>query len=281
MEEYLTDLRHTLKALGINKGDILYVASDITLLLNNFRKKYGVVTFKERDQFLNDFIDILKDVLGSEGTLLFPVYTWDFCRKKVFNIKTTKSEVGALNNWVLLKRTDFCRTAHPIYSFMVCGKDAPELLKMNNLDSWGEDSPFGYFYRKHAKMLLVDVHLKQCFTFMHYVEEKLQVPYRYMKNFRSLYVDKNGEKTERSYNMFVRDLDIESEPYEPDVFLFEAGVMVEEKWLDVPFRLVDLYSSYDVYKNDFLFNKGNLCYKFVNYELDWTTGQTHSDDLNN
>lgn len=281
MKQYVVELKKALVNLGVKQGDIIYIASDITLLLNNVRKKYEIKTVKDRNIFLNEVVDTLKELISYEGTILFPMFTWEFCRKKTFDIKNTKSEVGALNNWILQNRADFLRTAHPIYSFMVWGKDAEKLLRMNNVDSWGSDSPFEYFYKEHAKMLLLDVHLKQCFTFMHYVEESIRVPYRYLKNFRSQYINDNGVEEERSYTMFVRDLDIDSEPFEPDEFLLEPGVMIEDKWLEIPLRCVDLYKSYDVYKNDFLFNKGKNCYKFINYELNWDVKQTHSDDLNN
>ena len=130
-------------------------------------------------------------------------------------------------------------------------------------------------------MLLIDVHLKQCYTFMHYVEERIRVPYRYMKNFRINYIDKDGIESERSYTMFVRDLAIDSIQHTPDDKLLETGIMTETKWLDIPVRLVDMAQSYSVYENDLRYNRGKWCYIFSSYELDWKGGQTHPDELNN
>ena len=45
---------------------------------------------------------------------------------------------------------------------------------------------------------------------MHYVEEKIRVPYRYMKEFVGSYVDESGLEEQRKYSMYVRDLQIES-----------------------------------------------------------------------
>lgn len=48
---------------------------------------------------------------------------------------------------------------------------------------------------------------------MHYVEEKIRVPYRYMKEFVGSYVDESGLEEQRKYSMYVRDLQIESHEY--------------------------------------------------------------------
>lgn len=281
MCEYKKSLREVIRKLGVSNGDIVYVASNITLFMHVARKQYGVQTDEDKEKFLNCFIDILKEFVTESGTLLFPTYTWTFCRDHFFDRRQTKSEVGALNNWILEERKDFVRTKHPIYSFMVWGKDKQYLTELDNEDSWGIGSPFEYLYHNKAKMLLLDVHLRQCFTFMHYVEECIKVPFRYFKNFRGRYVDTDGSETERSYTMFVRDLDIESDINEPDSMLIEPGVMKESVWNGIKLRLVDLAASYEIYSKDLLENGGLQCYRFKNYALDWKSPQTHVDDLNN
>lgn len=278
MKNALVELEKILENMGIQNGDILYIASDITLLLYTVQREYGI---DKAETFLNECINIFEDLVTESGTLLFPMFTWAPCRGETFDIRHSKSEVGALNNWVLQHRPEFVRTAHPIYSFLVWGKDAEDLASFRNESAWGEDSPFGYFHRNHAKMLLIDVHLKQCYTFMHYVEEQLRVPYRYMKNFRINYIDQNGKESERSYTMFVRDLAIKSALYTPDEKLLANGIMVEKRWRDIPLRIVDMARSYPIYENDLRYDGGKWSYNFSGYELEWEKGQTHPDDLHN
>lgn len=275
------ELKSIFDDAGIVKGDILYVASDVTRLMNSVRKRYGLKTSAERELFLNMLVDALQDVVSPLGTLLFPVFSWDFCKGELFDIKHTLGKVGAFHNWILLNRSDFLRTAHPMYSFVVWGKDADMLLTMDNVDAFSADSPFGYLHKTKAKMLLIDVHLDQSFTFMHYIEEQLNVPYRYLKNFRSFYIDREGEITERSYTMFVRDLAIELKMHLPDYLMSDSGAMKEIQWMDVPFRILDFEKSYAVCKEDFLHNQGKMCYDFHGY--DWKLGerQTHPNDLDN
>ena len=118
-QELLNDIKNEIASLGIARGDMVYVASDITNLLF-VAKNECQVKVKQRNDFLNEFVNTLQDLVGEEGTLLFPVFSWDFCRGNGFDYLNTLGEVGALNNWILKNRTDFIRTKHPMYSFMVC-----------------------------------------------------------------------------------------------------------------------------------------------------------------
>lgn len=43
----------------------------------------------------NDFIDGLLEEVGSEGTVVFPCYNWDFCKGLAFDYRTTPSKTGS------------------------------------------------------------------------------------------------------------------------------------------------------------------------------------------
>lgn len=281
MNEFISAFKQSLKKLDIKNGDVVYVASDATLLLSEARKKLDVKSSQQRDEFLNQVVDVLKECVGDNGTLLFPVFTWDFCRGKDFDIASTKGETGALSNWVLAKRSDFKRTQHPIYSFMVWGKDSELLVNMTNKDSWGKESPFYYLHKQQAKLLLLNVSLQRGFTFMHYVEQSIKVPYRYHKEFKSSYIDENGNLSERIYSMYVRDLAIESKEHLPEEFLDSRGITKVSNLDKLTLRIVDLNKAYDIVAADYLHNQGKNCYIFTNYEIDWTKGQTHNDQISN
>ena len=49
MKQYIVELKKALVNLGVKQGDIIYIASDITLLLNNVRKKYEIKTVKDME----------------------------------------------------------------------------------------------------------------------------------------------------------------------------------------------------------------------------------------
>ena len=277
----ISDLLDVLHCCNVSKGDILYVPSDVTQILVKAKKKYGIDTSEKRNSFLNDIVDTFKSAVGEKGTLLFPVFTWDFNKGIPFDARKTFGKVGSLPNWILQNRSDFIRTQNPIYSFMVWGKDATLLAEMNNVDCWGQYSPFGYMHRNKAKVLFLNVSVQRGFTFLHYVEETLQVPYRYYKNFRGEYIDYNGIKTKRNYVMYVRDLEVISEEYMPDSFFEEKDILRTSLWNDSELKIMNCTDAFEAVKDDFLNNGGHNMYHFENYEIDWKGGHTHADEISN
>ena len=240
--------------LDINEGDILLVGSDITLL--------GLSAYYNGEQFEpNKFIDSIIRKIGQNGTLLFPTYNWGFCKGEIFDYKNTVSQTGSLSN-VALKRKDFVRTKHPIYSFAVWGWDRSKLYNMDNTSSFGSDSPFAYLKENDAKMLIIGVSYQNSFTFMHHVEEMEKAPYRYLKNFKSKYIDGKGEESIRTYSMCVRDLelgvitrfDLENE-------MKENGVAKHCTINNIEIINVNLKKAYTVIKNDIINNGGNKLHK--------------------
>ena len=267
-----------LRTHGIHAGDSLYIASNVSRLLTS-AQELGVRTSVQRDAFLDACVQSFQDLVTEDGTLLFPLFTWDFCHGLPFDIRHTPGRVGALNNWIFAKRKDFRRTMHPIYSFLVWGKRAPEFLAMENHDSFGSDSPFAYLHRHGGKMLLFDVCVERSFTFVHYVEECIHAPYRYLKAFRGTYVDAEGQETERTYTMYVQDLSISSEKLLYDDFLAEKEVLDRFSWNGMTIGIIDLAKAFDVYRDDLRLHGGQACYHFTNYAIDWTKPPTHEDDL--
>ena len=188
------------KKLGIKKGDIVFVASDITSLIIFLKKKK--LEFNPEN-----FINSLIEVVGKKGTLLFPTFNWDFCNGSTFDINRTKSKCGALTNYVL-KREEFLRTKHPIYSFAVHGKYQKFFCNLNNKSAWDKKSPFHYMYTKKAKNLFIGLDYKKAFTMDHYFEQITRVKYRYEKFFTSKYIDKSGKIKLKNYSMLVRNVKI-------------------------------------------------------------------------
>ena len=273
------ELLASLRAAGIGAGDMVYVTSDVTGLLDDARRRLGVRTPQERDAYLHAFIDALQSLVTESGTLLFPAFTWKFCKGQAFDVRRTRSQVGALNNWVLAHRTDFRRTQHPIYSFLVWGRRAADLLALQNRDAFASDSPFSYLHRHRGKMLLFDVSLQRGFTFMHYVEESVRAPYRYLKAFRAPYIDADGSESERVYTMYVRDLAIQMQEYLRDAFPEEHGALQRSAWNGLTLGIIDLAAAYPLYYDDLLLHGGRECYHFTDYAIDWTQPPTHEDDL--
>ncbi len=276
--EYIEGFIKTCTELGVSKGDIIYISSDVTHLTLDAVRKCSIRGKSGMDEFYGQFVDALQEMVGDTGTLLIPMFTWSFCRGIPYDVKTTQGEVGVLGNWVLNNRTDFLRTEHPLYSFMVWGRDADELKAMHNRTAWGQDSPFAYLHRQGGKNLIIDVSLGGSFTFLHYVEQTIGVPHRYYKDFHGEFVDENGNKEERTYTMFVRDLDIESRQVTPDDCLVKAGAAKKSQYGPSTIQLVELKDAFGFVEDDLRNNNGNNWYDFMGYRLNWEAGQTHPDE---
>ena len=242
--------------LPICKGDILYVYSDVLGLAKVCREN--------GEDFEGElFIQSLQEVVGGNGTLLFPSFNWDFCKGIAFDYRYTKGKTGALGN-VALKMPGFNRTQHPIYSFAVWGKAQTELAAMKNHSAWGEDSPFAFLHRNNGKVLTIGLP-KAVSTFIHYVEQMVGVDYRYHKDFCAPYVDEVGSSGYRTYSMYVRNLDIDPQPKsrEPlNDIMRVLGIRKETIINSVPFHVLDLAGVFDVISLALRYNI-NCIYKFT------------------
>ncbi|EAJ5678338.1 acetyltransferase, partial [Campylobacter lari] len=94
------DLIEAFKKLGIKKGDILCVHSELM--------KFGIPLLP-RNEFLQTILDCFFEVIDKEGTLIMPTFTYSFCKNEVYDNLNSKSTVGVLTEyfrkWGGVKRT--------------------------------------------------------------------------------------------------------------------------------------------------------------------------------
>ena len=172
-----------------------------------------------------------------------------------------------------MKRDDFIRTTNPIYSFAVAGKEKNNLYDLKHLSCFGEDSPFSYFHKKNVKYLSIGVDYKFLgFTPVHYVEEKVGVSYRYFKDFKGKYVDKNGEKKDVIYKFYVKDLSKVSMTgikAETDRQLILIGAMKKYYFCEENFMTINLSPALDHLIQDTTINieKNRLIFPIKNDKI--------------
>jgi aminoglycoside 3-N-acetyltransferase len=184
---------------GIKSGDTLLLHSNIRRTLTECR----------RNGFICTPIDILEsflDLLGPKGTLLLPLFNFDFTRGYKFDIRNTVSHMGVLTE-VGRQYPGAVRTGHPIYSFAAIGYNSYQFQGVDNESGYSEDSPFQILRKLNGKIASLDLDDQDSMTFYHHVEELKQVDYRYFKSFKGDYVDENGSVTEKIYKLYVRDIE--------------------------------------------------------------------------
>jgi aminoglycoside 3-N-acetyltransferase len=151
-------------------------------------------------------LDSFLHALGENGTLLLPLFNFDFCSGVPFDLRTTPSQMGALTEAGRL-RPGTLRTGNPIYSFAVLGKRCDLFREVDNFSGYGSDSPFGILHKHGGKIAVLDLPDQMSMTFYHYVEESVSVEYRFHKRFSASYTDAAGVTNERTYGLFVRKID--------------------------------------------------------------------------
>ena len=182
--------------LQIREGDVVLLTSDILRLAMKARKA-------EKRFSPEAFLESFLEALGPEGTLLIPAYNFDLENGDAFSISKTEPMTGSLAV-AAMKMDVFNRTAHPLHSFLVAGKDSGLLSGLKNSSSFGNDSPFEYLLRKNALLLFAGTTIGEAMTFTHFVEENEQVRYRRYKKLSVKYTDRKGETATREYELFAK-----------------------------------------------------------------------------
>ena len=184
---------------GILENDIVLIHSDIRRTLFNYSKKNVIIS---PGIILESFI---KSV-GENGTLIFPTFNFNFSTHKTpFSIIDTPSEMGVLTEYAR-KNVHFIRTKHPVYSFAVYGKHKKIFEAADNKSAYSDDSPFGILKYLNGKIASLNLDELSSMTFYHHIEEINRVNYRYFKNFSGDYIDEFGIKSNKTFSIFVRDI---------------------------------------------------------------------------
>lgn len=138
------------------------------------------------------------------------------------------------------------------------------MVSLSNISAFGFNSPFDFMYKNHAKMIVVDLPLQDSFTFVHYVEEKMKVFYRYIKEFKALYVDEFQKEELRTYSMYVRKKNILTDINSlEDIFLYN-NIMQKINFDGILIKIIDLNLAHDAIVDDIKNNQAKNLYRIKN-----------------
>ncbi|ASU40586.1 hypothetical protein hmeg3_21325 [Herbaspirillum sp. meg3] len=191
-----TDITRAFHEAGVQRGDLLMLHSDSMVLAQ--------LPPMSTDERCNLFFDALDEVLGPDGTLILPTFSYSFTKNENFNVQTTPSTVGMLTNHFRLM-PGVLRSEDPNFSVAARGPLAPELTAIKSDDCFGSASFFAWLERQDALLAGMGCAIDR-FTFVHYLEQKANVNYRYFKNFSGMV--QNGEDMRaQQVSYFVRDVE--------------------------------------------------------------------------
>lgn len=192
-------LQQRWKSSGLEEGDTVLIHSNIKRTIEEYRRN-------KVDTSPRDILASFLDVIGDKGTLILPLFNFDFTKGVPFDIRTSESQMGALTE-IGRKFIGAVRTGHPIYSFAVIGFKASEFKGIDNVGGYAEDSPFGVLKKLNGKIGSLDLDDQNSMTFYHHVEEVKRVDYRYFKSFTGQYTNVLGDTKNKTYDLYVRDVE--------------------------------------------------------------------------
>lgn len=183
-----------LDSLKIKKNENVFLHTNIAGVL-----QYSINKIKS----CNLFLKILKKKIGKNSIIIIPTYNYNFTKSKIYDLKKNFSEVGYFTNY-LQKKNLSKQTLDPIFSHLILGGKSnlkTNFLKKINVDAFGENSIFNFLEKNKFKIICFCCSPNRI-TYLHYLEQKLMVPYRYKKIFKGKFIYKN-KKHEIFYNYFV------------------------------------------------------------------------------
>lgn len=161
------------KKLNIKNGDNVVFHSNIAGLYQ-FEKK---INFKICDFFLK----FILEYIGPTGTLLIPTYNYKFTQGKKYSRKKSVSQVGTFGN-LLIKKYFKSRTFAPIFNHLVFGNLKDEIFNCDDKETFGDNSVFSKLIKKNFKIICFCCSANSM-TFIHFIEKKMNVNYRFNKFF--------------------------------------------------------------------------------------------------
>lgn len=188
-------LSEAMKTVGLKQGDVVFTHSSI-----------GFLGYPRQVQNASGICRVIFDaffaVLGKEGTLVVPTFTYSFPQEKDFDLENTPSTVGMFSEYVRCLPGSF-RSSDPIFSVSAIGAKSGDITKDVSRECFGLGSVWERLYNLNAAFMNIGIDVGS--TFIHYIEQRLKVPYRYKRLFAG-YLIEGSQKKRSGVVHFARDL---------------------------------------------------------------------------
>lgn len=198
----LPSLVYALGKVGLKRGDLVYSHLSIFNLgmAREFRMNYNPAKL---------IYDAFYEVIGPEGTLITPTFTYSFCRDEIYDPLTSPSLVGNFGEW-LRCQPGTVRSIDPLFSCCGIGPAAKTLFENLPNNSFGEGCLYSRLAEQNAILCNIGLTIHWN-TGIYHLDWKNKVPYRYDKVFRGKIL-LNNQLQNCKWTYFVRVNIPETEP---------------------------------------------------------------------
>nr|WP_325204015.1 AAC(3) family N-acetyltransferase [uncultured Oscillibacter sp.] len=163
------DVLKGLRAVGADACEILFVHT--ALLFGRPNRALG------RKGYLQALYEVLLDL--QVPTLVFPAFSYSFANHENYDVRRSRTSMGALVEYIRT-RPEVCRSLDPLLSLSVAGARTDLTAGRPTGHSFGPDSGFDRLHRAgNVKFLFLGADFAEHFTYIHYIEKVLEVPYRF------------------------------------------------------------------------------------------------------
>ena len=264
-------IMQALLEIGANDCETLFIHSDVMFGKpgHDFKRK----------NYLNQIDDIIQSM--HVHNLIVPTFTYSFCNHVDYDVRSSRTLMGAYNEYVR-KKTDRYRTMDPLLSLSVPGNLAEYFKKYEGEHSLGGGGGLDAVHHMDGvKFLFLGADMGECFTYVHYVEKMLEVPYRYDQIFEGHVIDMDGNTIIRRQYMHTQCFGVKL-PAKYDYFedeMVEKGFVRKKRVGDKFIACINEKDAYEQIKskinediNYFLkkpFTDEDLIHKYTyNYEIE-------------
>lgn len=201
------DIINSLKKVGIIQGDNVFIHSNIGF--------FGLLKdAKNKADYYHAFKQSLQEILGSTGTFVVTTQSYSFCWGQEFDKNNTPSVHCGFFSESVRQDPESIRSDDANFSVAAIGKNAKYFTQNASSYSFGLDSFWERFLKEDGKFCSFNI---DYLTFIHYLEWKFKVPYRFEKPFSGIAIE-NGKKVKKVFYHFCTELN--QPDHTPDLNLF-------------------------------------------------------------
>ena len=135
----IDEIKHLISSLGLKKKDVVLVHSSLFSL--------GKI-----ENNVEGFYKAIRDVIGEEGTIIVPTFTYSFRRNEVFDKLRTPApkQLGPFSEFIRTHPSSI-RSLHPLHSVAALGRKAEEICLNVSNNSYAIGSPLYRMFAMNAK----------------------------------------------------------------------------------------------------------------------------------
>lgn len=132
-------------------------------------------------------------------TLVFPAFTYSFQNHENFDVRSSRTSMGALIEFIR-KQPNVHRSLDPMLSLIAVGEKSDIVFGEIGNHCFGPDSCFNRLHNESGvKFLFLGADFAEYFTYIHFIEKVLDVPYRFDMSFKGMITDYAGNTFEHTH----------------------------------------------------------------------------------